>query len=58
MNDIVICEPLRTPVGGFLGTLAGLSAPELATVVVREITRRTGLGEGDVGHVELSPCSG
>jgi acetyl-CoA C-acetyltransferase len=57
MNDIVICEPLRTPVGGFLGTLAGLSAPELATVVVREITRRTGLGEGDVDDVILGNCN-
>ena len=57
MNDIVICEPLRTPVGSFLGSLAGLSAPELATVVVREIARRSGLGEGDVDDVILGNCN-
>ena len=57
MNDIVICEPLRTPVGGYLGSLAGMSAPELATVVVREIGQRAGLSENDVDDVILGNCN-
>jgi len=57
MNDVVICEPLRTPVGGYLGSLAGLSAAELATVVVREIAGRARLGEGDVDEVILGNCN-
>ena len=57
MNDVVICEPLRTPVGGYLGHLAGLSASDLATVVVREIARRAHLGEGDVDDVVLGNCN-
>lgn len=57
MNDIVICEPLRTPVGSYLGSLAGLSAQDLATVVVLEIARRAGLGEGDVDDVILGNCN-
>ena len=57
MNDVVISEPLRTPVGGYLGSLAGLSAADLATVVVREIARRASLGDGDVDDVVLGNCN-
>ena len=52
-NDIVICSPLRTPVGRMGGALAPLSATELATLVLRELVRRTGLGEGEVDDVVL-----
>ncbi len=31
MTDVVICEPLRTPVGSYLGSLSPLSASDLAT---------------------------
>lgn len=52
-TDVVICEPLRTPVGRMGGVLAPLSAVTLATLVLRELTRRTELGEGDVDDVIL-----
>jgi acetyl-CoA C-acetyltransferase len=52
-NGVVICEPLRTPVGRMGGVLAQLSAAELATALLRELVRRTGLGEGDVDDVIL-----
>jgi acetyl-CoA C-acetyltransferase len=52
-TDIVICEPLRTPVGRMGGALAQLTATELATVALEELVRRTGLGEGDVDDVVL-----
>ncbi|MEB3022611.1 MULTISPECIES: acetyl-CoA C-acetyltransferase [Mycolicibacter] len=51
--DVVICAPLRTPVGRMGGKLAPLSAAALATTVLRELIRRTGLGEGDVDDVIL-----
>ena len=51
-TDIVICEPLRTPVGR-MGGAAPLTATELATVALEELVRRTGLGEGDVDDVIL-----
>lgn len=57
MSEIVICEPVRTPVGGFLGSLAALSASDLATIAVREVARRGGLGEGDVDDVVLGNCN-
>src|SRR3954451_17815651 len=53
MNDVVICEPVRTPVGRFGGALAAVTATELATVTLTELLRRTGLGEGDVEDVIL-----
>ncbi|MGI5498977.1 acetyl-CoA C-acetyltransferase [Lentzea sp. CA-135723] len=53
MTDVVICEPLRTPVGRFGGALSSLSAADLATAVLTELVRRTGLGEGDVDDVVL-----
>jgi acetyl-CoA C-acetyltransferase len=56
MSDVVICEPIRTPVGRFGGALSTLSAAELATAAVTELVRRTGLGEGDVDDVVLGQC--
>src|SRR5690349_23504888 len=47
MTDVVICEPLRTPVGRFGGALASLSAADRATAVLAELVRRTGLGDVD-----------
>jgi acetyl-CoA C-acetyltransferase len=51
--DVVICEPIRTPVGRMGGALAQLTAAELAAMVLSELLRRTGLGEGDVDDVVL-----
>jgi acetyl-CoA C-acetyltransferase len=56
MNEVVICEPIRTPVGRQGGALALLSAVDLATVALRELVSRTGLGEGDVDDVVLGQC--
>ncbi|MCW2832226.1 MAG: acetyl-CoA acetyltransferase [Nocardioides sp.] len=56
MPDIVICEPLRTPVGRYGGSLAPLSAVDLASQTLAELVRRTGLTEGDVDDVILGNC--
>ncbi|TCC34741.1 hypothetical protein [Kribbella sindirgiensis] len=56
MSDVVICEPIRTPVGRFGGALSALSAADLAAVALTELVRRTGLGEGDVDDVVLGQC--
>jgi len=56
MTDVVICEPIRTPVGRFGGALASLSATDLAAATLMELVRRTGLGEGDVDDVVLGQC--
>ena len=57
MDPIVVCHPVRTPVGAFGGSLASVPADELATIVVAEVARRGSLGEGDVGDVILGNCN-
>jgi acetyl-CoA C-acetyltransferase len=56
MSDIVICEPVRTPVGRFGGALSSLSAADLATLTLTELVRRTGLEAGAVDDVVLGQC--
>jgi acetyl-CoA C-acetyltransferase len=51
VTEIVVCSPLRTPVGGFLGALAGLSAADLGTQLLTALLERTGLQDGDVDDV-------
>jgi acetyl-CoA C-acetyltransferase len=54
--DVVMCEPVRTPVGRFGGVFARLSAADLATSALTSLLERTGLGEGDVEDVVLGHC--
>ncbi|HVK22352.1 MAG TPA: acetyl-CoA C-acetyltransferase [Actinokineospora sp.] len=56
MRDAVICEPLRTPVGGFGGALRKVPAHELAATVVRALIARTGLDPAVVDDVLLGHC--
>ena len=51
--DVVVCNPLRTPVGRMGGALAELTSADLATITLRELIGRTGLGESDVDDVIL-----
>lgn len=53
MSDIVICQPLRTPVGRMGGALARMSATDLATTVLRELVARNGLEASEVDDVVL-----
>ncbi|TRW84933.1 acetyl-CoA C-acyltransferase [Mycolicibacterium sp. 018/SC-01/001] len=52
-RDVVICHPVRTPVGRMGGALSALTAADLATATLRALVDRTGLGEGDVDDVVL-----
>jgi acetyl-CoA C-acetyltransferase len=56
MSDVVICEPVRTPVGRFGGVFQDLAAADLATAAMTGLMERTGLGEGDVDDVVLGQC--
>ncbi|WP_323036362.1 acetyl-CoA C-acetyltransferase [Pararhodobacter sp.] len=56
MRDAVICEPLRTPVGGYGGTFRDLPAADLAALVIRELVNRTGLRSEDIDDVILGQC--
>ncbi|TQM35684.1 acetyl-CoA C-acetyltransferase [Pseudonocardia cypriaca] len=56
MRDAVICEPLRTPVGGFGGALRDVPAHELAATVIRALVERTELPPDSVDDVVLGHC--
>ena len=51
LNEAVIIGAARTPVGKFLGTLKGFSAPELGAIVVGESVKRAGVNPEDVDEV-------
>lgn len=56
MRDAVICEPVRTPVGGFGGSLRDVPAQVLATTVIEALLARTGLPPESVDDVLLGHC--
>jgi acetyl-CoA C-acetyltransferase len=56
VRDAVICEPLRTAVGGFGGAFRDVPPTELAATVIRELLTRTGLPPGDIDEVILGQC--
>jgi acetyl-CoA C-acetyltransferase len=53
MRDAVICEPVRTPVGAFGGSLHEVPVHELGATVVGELMRRTGLPPDAVDDLVL-----
>ncbi|MGO7335638.1 thiolase family protein [Rhizobium leguminosarum] len=52
-RDIILAHPVRTAIGAYNGTLKGVPATELGSVVVRESLRRAGLSGDDIGTVVL-----
>src|SRR5687767_15980230 len=51
LNEAVIISAARTPVGKFLGSLKGFTAPELGAIVVRESVKRAGIKPEEVDEV-------
>ncbi|MDK2103904.1 thiolase family protein [Acinetobacter baumannii] len=51
MTDIVIVNGARTAMGGFQGSLSGLTTPELGAVTIKEAIARAGLQPTDVEEV-------
>ena len=66
MTRAAIVSPLRTPIGGFLRTLAPLPAEVLAAHVIRAVTERTQIDPGQIEDVVFAqsyanseaPCIG
>lgn len=61
VSDIVICYPLRTPIGKFGGTLKDTPATVLGATVVRAVLEQSGLAADKVdgavfGHVIQAGC--
>jgi acetyl-CoA C-acetyltransferase len=53
MRDAVICEPLRTAVGGFGGMFRDVPPAKLAATVIEELVRRTALPASEIDDVIL-----
>lgn len=51
MSDAVICEPVRTPVGGFGGVFKDVQVTTLAATVMRGLIERSGLQSADIDDV-------
>ncbi|MGV2292290.1 acetyl-CoA C-acetyltransferase [Trinickia sp. YCB016] len=52
-REVVICNPVRTPIGAFGGTLKEVPATTLGAVAVRETLRRSGLDAKEIGSVVM-----
>lgn len=50
-NSIVIVNGARTPMGGFQGSLAPVSATDLGAISIREAVKRAGLEGADIQEV-------
>ena len=56
MREAVICEPLRTAVGGFGGVFRDVPPTQLAATVIRELLARTSLPAQGIDDVILGQC--
>jgi acetyl-CoA C-acetyltransferase len=56
VRDAVICEPLRTAVGGFGGVFRDVPPTTLAATVIGELVRRTSLPVAEIDDVLLGQC--
>ncbi|PSF05947.1 acetyl-CoA C-acyltransferase [Marinobacter fuscus] len=50
-DNVVIVSGVRTPMGGFMGSLAPVSAPELGAIAIAEAVKRAGLQPADIQEV-------
>ena len=51
INEVVIVEAIRTPIGVYKGSLKELSADKLGSIVIREILRKSKLNKDDIDEV-------
>ncbi|WP_124711263.1 acetyl-CoA C-acetyltransferase [Gordonia insulae] len=58
MRDVVICEPVRTPIGRYGGMFKGVTAVDLGVTALRGLLDRTGLAPELVDDVVLGHCNG
>ncbi|MGV9733363.1 acetyl-CoA C-acetyltransferase [Rhodococcus aetherivorans] len=55
-TDVVICEPLRTPVGRYGSAFVDVPATDLAAGVISELLARTGIDPESVDDVIFGQC--
>ncbi|MGF7122778.1 acetyl-CoA C-acetyltransferase [Rhodococcus sp. BE178] len=55
-TDVVVCEPLRTPVGRYGGVFRDVPAADLGARVIAELIRRTGVAPEAIDDVIFGQC--
>jgi acetyl-CoA C-acetyltransferase len=55
-RDVVICEPIRTAVGGYGGMYVNVSATELAATLIRHMVHTLGVPIDGIDDVILGQC--
>ena len=58
MRDVVICEPVRTPIGRYGGVFKDLTAVDLGVTALRGLLERTGFDPDRIDDVILGHCNG
>ncbi|OUC79010.1 acetyl-CoA C-acetyltransferase [Gordonia lacunae] len=58
MRDVVICEPVRTPIGRYGGMFKNLTAVDLGVAALTGMLDRTGLDPAKIEDVILGHCNG
>ncbi|UCE31451.1 MAG: acetyl-CoA C-acyltransferase, partial [Burkholderiales bacterium] len=56
MNEVVICEPLRTAVGRYGGMYVDVPAAQLARTVIEAVLERTAVDPASIGDVIFGQC--
>lgn len=56
LREVVICEPVRTPIGRYGGMFSSLSAVDLGVTALKGLLDRTGLAPDAVQDVILGHC--
>lgn len=51
MKEVVIVSALRTPIGSFMGSLSGLSATQLGSIVIKELIEKTNIKKEIISEV-------
>lgn len=58
LNDVVILDAVRTPIGSFQGSLSSLSATQLGGIAVKSLLDRTGIAANEVNEIYMgNVCS-
>ncbi len=51
VRDVVVVSGVRTPIGGYGGSLQGVPPSELAAQCVKEVVNRAEIEPSEVGHI-------
>ena len=58
MRDVVICEPVRTPIGRYGGMFRSLTAVDLGVAAMKGLLERTGIAPDEINDLILGHCNG